>query len=73
MMKLVTSIDRFSTQDVDVCRLSMVPFEANARTFRWSERECMQNLLNALRGDAQNIMALLDDDVVTYARLFAAL
>ena len=26
-----------------------------------------------MRGDAQNIMALLDDDVVTYANLFAAL
>ena len=48
-------------------------FEANARTFCWSETECLQNLLNALRGDAQNIMALLDDDVVTYAILFAAL
>ena len=48
-------------------------FEANARTFRWSEIECLQNLLNVMRGDAQNIMALLDDDVVTYANLFAAL
>ena len=48
-------------------------FEANARTFCWSETECLQNLLNALRGDARNIMALLDDDVVTYASLFAAL
>ena len=26
-----------------------------------------------MRGDARNIMALLDDDVVTYASLFAAL
>ena len=26
-----------------------------------------------MRGDTQNIMALLDEDVVTYASLFAAL
>ena len=48
-------------------------FEANARKFRWSETECLQNLFNALRGDARKIMALLDDDVVTYVSHFAAL
>ena len=48
-------------------------FMANVESSRWSETEKLQHLLNALRGPAKTVLTLLDDQQVTYDKLWKML